>query len=350
MSEDFNVQLNTYKKPLVILTGPTAVGKTDLSIGLAKMINGEIISADSAQVYRGMNIGSAKVTEEEMQGVPHHLIDIMDPDEPFDVTVFQRLAKETVDEIIWRGHIPIVVGGTGFYIQALLYDIDFSTDAEEQSDESDSEEAQDASIREKLEQEAKEEGGPDKLHEMLRKVDPESAEMIHKNNVRKVIRALEYYQLYNRPISEHNKEQRQKESAFNSAYFVLTMDREVLYERINKRVELMKDAGLVDEVKELISKGYTRDMTSMQAIGYKEIIDALESPDAGLENESDRTVPFDPFEKIKLNTRHFAKRQLTWFRREKDVIWLDKSELTDEEIFQKIYIELINRGIINGLT
>ncbi|MBO4864766.1 MAG: tRNA (adenosine(37)-N6)-dimethylallyltransferase MiaA [Eubacterium sp.] len=350
-----NESVSQLKKPLVILTGPTAVGKTDLSIGLAKMINGEIISADSAQVYRGMDVGSAKVTPEEMQGIPHHLIDVLDPDEPFDVTVFQRLAKEKVDEILERGRIPIIVGGTGFYIQALLYDIDFTDSSNILDKVMKSSELSDKNIdssnildnyREKLEAIANEEGGPDKLYDKLKEIDPTSAEAIHKNNIRRVIRALEYYHIYNKPISEHNKEQRQKESAYNSAYFVLTMDREVLYDRINKRVDIMKEAGLVEEVKGLMEKGYTRDLTSMQAIGYKELLEAFSAESQSDSSETSESLLDNAFEKIKLNTRHFAKRQLTWFRREKDVIWLDKSTLSDDEILQTIRKELEKKGVI----
>ena len=330
------------KRKLIILTGPTAVGKTDLSIKLAKALDGEIISADSAQVYKGLDIGSAKVTPEEMQGVPHHLIDVYEPDFSFDVTVFQRDAKRIVEEIYSRGHIPIVVGGTGFYIQALLYDISFDGDNKEDSE--------DRSYREELEKYVEETGDIDKLYDELKAVDPVSAEMIHKNNVRKVIRALEFYHIHKTPISQHNAKEREKESIYDSFYFVLTMNRERLYDRINLRVDMMKDSGLLEEVIHLRESGVTRDLTSMQAIGYKEILEALDIiDDQGIEagtEEYDRVLEA-AFEKIKLNTRHFAKRQLTWFRREKDVIWLDKdlfsengklsSEETDDRILK--YIE-----------
>ncbi len=302
------------KKPLIILTGPTAVGKTDLSINLARKLNAEIISADSAQVYKGMDIGSAKITKEEMQGVRHHLIDIIEPDEEFDVTIFQSLAKKALDDIYSRGHIPIIVGGTGFYIQALLYDINFNIEGET------------SQYREELEKYVEETGDIDKLYNELKQVDPVSAEKIHKNNIRKVIRALEYFHFHNEPISLHNEQERSRESAYNSLYFVLNMDRSVLYERINKRVDIMKDSGLLEEVKSLTAKGYGSELTSMQAIGYKEIISYLNG-----EYSLD-----EAFEQIKLNTRHFAKRQLTWFRREKDVIWVNKDGRTEEDILEEI--------------
>ena len=312
---------------LIILTGPTATGKTELSIRLSKMIDGEIISADSAQVYKYMNIGSAKVTEEEMQGVPHHLIDIYEPDFSFDVTVFKKEAKRLVSEIASRGHIPIIVGGTGFYIQALLYDIEFGDEDQE-----------DISYRSVLEKEA-ETTGAEVLHNRLREVDPESADRIHPNNIRKVIRALEYYHYHNEPISKHNKEEREKVSAYDSHYYVLYMDRAVLYDRIDRRVDIMRLSGLLDEVKKLRGMGYSRELTSMQAIGYKEIYAALEEAEKSgyAEGSEAYNLLIDrAFDEIKLNTRHFAKRQLTWFRREKDVIWLNKDELTEDEIIQRI--------------
>lgn len=310
----------TDKKPLVILTGPTAVGKTDLSIKLAKAMNGEIISADSAQVYKGFDIGSAKVTEKEMQGVPHHLIDVYEPDFSFDVTVFQKEAKRLVDEIISRGHIPIVAGGTGFYIQALLYDINFNDEGDD-------------SYRKSLEKYLEDTGDIDKLYKELKEIDPVSVQNIHKNNHRKVIRALEFYHFHGYPISEHNEKERHKESVYNSFYFVLNMNRDKLYDRINRRVDIMRNAGLIAEVKKLKDAGYDLSLTSMQAIGYKEIYSALSEIEE--KNVNDGSKEYEEIidaaiEQIKLNTRHFAKRQLTWFRREKDVIWLDKDEFSQD--------------------
>lgn len=291
------------KKPMIILTGPTAVGKTALSIDLAKAINGAIISADSMQVYRHMDIGSAKITKEEMQDIPHYLIDVLEPQEEFHVVKFVELAKAALDEIYANGQIPIVTGGTGFYIQALLYDIDFT---DQECDEA---------YRESLAQIAKEKGA-DVLHEMLREVDPKSAEAIHANNVKRVIRALEFYHLSGQKISEHNEAEREKTSPYQFAYFVLTDDRTHLYERIEKRVDLMMEQGLLDEVKKLKAMGYHRDMVSMQGLGYKEILDALDG----------KITLDEAVLKIKKETRHFAKRQLTWFKRERDVIWFDKEK------------------------
>ncbi len=298
---------------LLILSGPTAVGKTELSLRLAKAVGGEIISADSMQVYKGMDIGTAKITKEEMQGVPHHLIDILDPKEDFNVVRFKNLAKEKVKEINARGMVPIVVGGTGFYIQALLYDIDF-TDNDD-----------DMSYRHELEEKAEKEG-PGALHEMLKEIDPESAETIHANNVKRVIRALEFYKKSNTTISSHNREQRENVSPYDYRYFALTDDRAKIYERIDRRVDIMLQNGLVDEVKRLLEAGVPEDSVSMQGLGYKEIVNYLQG----------RCSLEEAVYVIKRDTRHFAKRQLTWLRREKDVIWFDKSKETDDEILDRM--------------
>ncbi len=295
-------------RPLIILTGPTAVGKTELSIALAKAINGAIISADSMQVYRGMDIGSAKIMPEEMQGVPHYLIDILDPTEEFHVVRFQELAKAAIEEIYAQGKIPIIVGGTGFYIQALLYDIDFT----EQDD--------DPVLRKEYEQLAKEKGAA-YLHNMLEKVDPVSAEMIHENNIKRVIRALEFYEKSKTPISQHNEKERQKTSPYRFCYFVLTDQRARLYERIDARVDQMLANGLVEEVKALKEKGYHSGMVSMQGLGYKELLDWL----------NQECTFEEAVYRLKRDTRHFAKRQLTWFRRERDVIWVDKEQFQYKE-------------------
>ncbi len=296
------------KKPLVVLTGPTAVGKTKASIELAKSIGGEIISADSMQVYRYMDIGSAKISKEEMEGVPHYLVDVLDPREDFHVVKFQEMAKSAMEEIYSHGHIPILVGGTGFYIQALVYDIDFTNKDE------------DTSIRRKLETFADQEGLT-ALHERLRKVDPKSAELIHANNKKRVIRALEFFEQTGKPISEHNEVEKAKESPYDFRYFVLTDDRQRLYNRIDQRVDLMIEKGLVEEVKGLRQMGCKKDMVSMQGLGYKEILEYLDG-DTSLE---------EAIYKIKRDTRHFAKRQLTWFRRERQVIWLNKENYQTEE-------------------
>ncbi|MBQ5599521.1 MAG: tRNA (adenosine(37)-N6)-dimethylallyltransferase MiaA [Lachnospiraceae bacterium] len=312
------------KQPLIILTGPTASGKTALSVELAKRIGGEIISADSMQVYRYMDVGSAKVTVEEMDGVPHHLIDVLDPQDSFNVVTFQEMAKEAMKKIYANGHIPIVAGGTGFYIQALLYDIDF-TDNDG-----------DMEYRHHLEELAKEQGA-EVLHSMLKEVDPPSAEAIHANNVKRVIRALEFYKKTGQRISDHNEEERQKESPYNFAYYVLNMDRATLYDRIDLRVDKMMEAGLEEEVKQLKSMGCTRDMVSMQGLGYKEILDYLNG-----ELSLEEAVYI-----LKRDTRHFAKRQLTWFKREKDVTWVTQENFgfDREKILNWMTEDLKVRGI-----
>lgn len=316
--------METKKRPLVILTGPTAVGKTRLSIGLAKRLEGEIISADSMQVYRHMDIGSAKIRPWEMEGVPHHLVDVLEPFEEFHVVRFQQMAKAAMEEIWGRGRIPILVGGTGFYIQAVLYDIDFT------------EEEGDPKLREGLEQIAREQG-TEALHRRLMEVDPVSAEQIHANNVKRVIRALEFFALTGEPISAHNASQRQKESPYLFAYFVLNDDRKLLYQRIDQRVEEMLSEGLVEEVQRLRDMGCTRDMGSMQGLGYKEILDYLEG----------RCTLEESVYVLKRDTRHFAKRQLTWFKRERDVLWLDKREYgrEEEQILSAMGKLLRERGI-----
>lgn len=296
------------KKPLIILTGPTAVGKTKSSIGLAKAVNGEIISADSMQIYKHMDIGSAKIRPQEMEGIPHYLVDVLEPDEEFNVVRFQKMAKKAMEHIYAKGKIPIVVGGTGFYIQALLYDIDF-TDNEE-----------DNTYRKELEKLA-EEKGCEYLHKELRKIDPKSADEIHANNIKRVIRALEFFHQTGQKISEHNEKERAKESPYIFRYFVLTDAREVLYDRINRRVDVMLEEGLVQEVMSLKEKGYTRDMVSMQGLGYKEILSYLDG-ECTLE---------EAIYILKRDTRHFAKRQLTWFRRERDVTWVDKRQFDRDE-------------------
>lgn len=307
--------IDTEKKPLIILTGPTAVGKTKASIGLAKAISGEIISADSMQVYRHMDIGSAKITKEEMADVPHYLIDVLEPEEEFHVVRFQQMAKAAMADIYSRGKIPIIVGGTGFYIQALLYDIDFT------------ENEGDSVYREKLEALAKEKGAA-YLHGQLAMVDPKSAEEIHANNIKRVIRALEFYHQTGQKISEHNERERQKESPYQFCYFVLNDRRECLYERIDQRVDQMIRNGLVQEVQTLKERGCTKQMVSMQGLGYKEIFSYLEG-DCSLE---------EAVYIIKRDTRHFAKRQLTWFKRERDVIWVQKDELNydDKKLLQSL--------------
>ena len=313
------------KKPLIVLTGPTAVGKTSLSIALARAVEGEIISADSMQVYKHMDIGSAKIKKEEMEGIPHYLIDVLEPDEEFHVVRFQEMAQEAMKEIYSKGKIPILTGGTGFYIQAVVKDIDFSQDTEK------------SSVRERLENLAQEKGG-EYLHELLAQRDPESAEKIHPNNIKRVIRALEYYELTGEKISLHNEREGEKVSPYNTAYFVLNDHRERLYEKIDRRVDQMLDEGLVEEVRRLAQMGYTRDMVSMQGLGYKEILAYLEG-----EYSLEEAVYV-----LKRDTRHFAKRQLTWYRREKDVIWVNKPDFDydDKKILEYILENCKKRGIL----
>lgn len=296
------------KPPLLVLTGPTAVGKTKLSISLAKAINGEIISADSMQVYRHMDIGSAKIRKEEIEGVPHYLVDVLEPEEEFHIVKFQQMAKEAMKEIYSRNKIPILVGGTGFYIQSVTKDIDF-TEAE-----------QETAYRQELEALALEKGSAF-LHEKLKEVDPQSAEEIHENNVKRVIRALEFYEQNGFPISQHNAEQKQRQSPYQLAYFVLNAPRPLLYERIDRRVDEMIQEGLVKEVQTLKERGCHRGMVSMQGLGYKEILDYLEG-NCSLE-EAVRI--------LKRDTRHFAKRQITWFKREEDVTWVNKDDFDYNE-------------------
>ena len=302
------IQQNKARRPMIVLTGPTAVGKTKLSIALAKAVDGEIISADSMQVYRRMNIGSAKITWEEMQGVPHHLIDVLEPWDEFNVVVFKDMCEKSLAGIYERGHIPIVTGGTGFYIQALLKDIDFTENEE------------DKSYREYLENLA-EEKGAEYLHQMLLEVDSASAEAIHANNIKRTIRALEFFYLTGEKISDHNEKEKEKSSVYNSCYFVLNAPRDLLYERIEQRIDEMLEQGLVEEVKALKDMGCHRGMVSMQGLGYKEILAYLDG-EITLENA---------VEILKRDTRHFAKRQLTWFRREQDVIWVDKDVFEYDE-------------------
>lgn len=310
---------------MIILAGPTAVGKTAASIRLAKAVGGQIISADSMQVYRHMDIGSAKIRPEEMEGVPHYLVDVLEPEEDFNVVRFQQMAKAAAEEIYARGRIPIAAGGTGFYIQALLYDIDFT--------ENDG----DSSFRRKLEKTAEEKGG-EYLHSLLQEADPEAALQIHPHNIKRMIRALEFHHQTGGKISEHNETEREKESPYNFAYFVLTDDRSRLYDRIDRRVDLMMEEGLLDEVRFLKERGVRRDSTAMQGLGYKELYAFL-----------DGEYPLEEAVRIiKRDTRHFAKRQLTWFKRERDVIWADKSVIgqDDDAVIDFILKELKNRGII----
>jgi tRNA dimethylallyltransferase len=305
-------------KDLFILAGPTAVGKTDISIKLAKRLNGEILSADSMQIYKYMDIGSAKVTKDEMQGVPHYLIDMVEPHENFNVSEYKKMAEENIDTILSTGKLPMLVGGTGLYINSLIYNYDF-TDA-----------GNDEEYRTYL-QDLAETEGKEHVHSLLRDVDIESYNRLYPNDLKRVIRALEVYKLTGKTISQFNEENDIYDIPYNVFYFVLNMDRDKLYERINKRVDIMIEKGLIDEVSKLKSMGYTADMQSMKGIGYKEILYYL-----------DGNISLDEaIYLIKKGSRNYAKRQLTWFRKDKRVIWIDKDKFNSEdEIVQNIIDEL----------
>lgn len=295
------------REKLVVILGPTAVGKTAMSIQLAKRFSGEIISGDSMQIYRGMDIGTAKITKEEMEGIPHHLIDIKNPDESFSAYEFQQLVRRKITEITTQNSLPMIVGGTGLYIQSVIYDYQFIDDS------------CDDSIRNKLYKRFEDEG-IEPLFAELKKIDPQAAENIHPNNERRVIRALEIYYTTGETMTER-KEKQQRELLYDVVLIGLTMDRDVLYKRINKRVDLMVEQGLVEEAKSFYDKGL-RNVQSTQAIGYKELFDYF-----------DGNITLDEaINQIKKNTRHFAKRQLTWFRNKMDVNWFD---MTDANAFHE---------------
>ena len=348
------------KKPLIIIAGPTAVGKSAISIKLAKDIGGEIISADSVQVYRHMDIGSAKITKDEMQGVKHYLIDVLDPKDEFSAALFKDMAKNAAEEIYDNGHIPIVVGGTGFYIQGLLYDIDFKGNPVNEE------------YRSYLLDYA-DKNGNEALHDILKKIDPEAAKQIHPNNVKRVMRALEFNKDTGRKISEHNDEQHERSSPYDFCYFVLTDERETLYRRIDERVDNMMSEGLTDEVRQLLDMGCTKDMVSMQALGYRQLIPYIKAEEMSMIDNTYNTDNTDSIynnvatdkasniirtghegelakaiRDIKEETRHFAKRQLTWFRREKDVIWIDKNEFDHDytKILDFMEKKMKERGLL----
>ena len=288
---------------LIVVAGPTASGKSAAAVELALMIGGEIISADSMQIYRHMDIGSAKITKEEMMGVPHYLIDVADPTEEFDVVRYAHEAKTAISDIVSRGKIPILCGGTGFYIQAVTRDIDFS------------ETGSLPKYREELCAYAAEHGN-EALHEQLKSIDPVSYETIHPNNLKRVIRALEYYRETGMTISAHNEAERQRETPYDLHFFVLNEDRAVLYDRIDRRVDFMMAEGLYDEVMYLRQMGLTRDMVSMQGLGYKEMLDCMDG-----RYDVDEAVRV-----LKRDSRHYAKRQITWFKREKDAVWINRAD------------------------
>lgn len=303
------------KEKLAVLIGPTAVGKTKLSILLAKRFNAEIISGDSMQIYKRMDIGTAKIKEEEMEGIPHHLIDIKNPEEPFSAAEFQELVRSKITEITSRGKLPMIVGGTGLYIQSVIYDYQFS---DAPSDEE---------FRKILEERAEREGN-DVIYEELLEIDPESAEKIHPNNIRRVIRALEIYHCTGKTMSQYQENQN-PELLYDTALIGLTMDRETLYDRINQRVEIMMQEGLLEEVSSLFDNGLM-DCQSIQAIGYKELYDYFNG----------RVSLEDAVENLKQNSRRYAKRQLTWFRNKMNVEWFDMSDSVDPHEFEKKFAEI----------
>ena len=282
-----------------VLTGPTASGKTALSIRLAKAHDCEIVCMDSMQIYRGMTIGTAKPTPEEMDGVPHHMIDVAEPGEAFSVAQYQEMAEAAMADIVSRGHQLLLVGGTGLYLRALRHPMAMGMVTG------------DDAIRQQLEDEAKQTDGRYKLHQRLESVDPDTAARLHVNDVRRVVRALEVYQLTGIPFSK--QPQVEQETPFNYRVASLTMDREILYQRIEKRVDMMLEAGLLDEVRALLDSGVPADAQAMKGLGYKELVPYLRG-----EITMDEAVY-----ELKLGTRHYAKRQLTWMRREEDVLWVD---------------------------
>lgn len=315
------------EKPVIVLAGPTAVGKTELSLELARAVRGEIVSADSMQVYRHMDIGSAKIPPEERQGIPHHLLDCCEPWEEFHVVRFQQEARKALEDIWSRGRLPIVTGGTGFYIQALLRDIDFT------------ETGGNPAYRAALEQEAAERG-PEALHRRLAQVDPAAAAEIHPHNAKRIIRALEYFHDTGEPISVHNARERRRPSPYTYAYFVLNRERPELYRRIGLRVDAMMEQGLLDEVRRLRQMGCTRRMVSMQGLGYQELLEYLDG-ELSLE---------EAVEKIKRETRHYAKRQITWFKREKDAVWLNWEDFPDTASMRTaVLARCRERGILSPL-
>lgn len=308
------------KEKLIVIVGPTGIGKTSLSLEVANIVGGEIISADSMQIYKYMDIGTDKIKENEMQDIPHHLIDFLEPDEDFSVSNYSNKAKEMISKINDKNKIPVLVGGTGLYINSIVYNLNFTKVA---SDEN---------IRAKFEQ-IKEEFGNEYLLNILREIDPKSAERINVNDTKRVIRAIEIYKITGKPMSLHNKNFRKENNDYDLVMIGLNMDRKNLYDRINHRVDAMIEKGLVDEVNGLLKSGYEKDLISMQAIGYKEIIMYLEG-----------SITFDrAIELIKQGSRNYAKRQLTWFRRDNRINWFDIDEYENIDELASVAIEYINK-------
>lgn len=310
------------RKKLILIVGPTAVGKTDLSIKLAKELNGEIFSVDSMQIYKDMDIGTAKIEESEMEGIPHYMIDIVNPDEEFSVSDFRELAYKYIYEISSKGKVPIGVGGTGLYVNSLVYQLNF---AEAESDEK---------IRDKY-TELAEKYGNQYIMDKLKEIDPESAERLNLNDTKRIIRAIEIYEMTGKKMSENYSNFRKENDDFELVIIGLNRDRQKLYERINLRVDIMMENGLVDEVRDLLERGFTKDMTSMKAIGYKEVIEYIEG-----------NMDYDEMvEILKRNSRRFAKRQLTWFRRDERIKWFDYDEYENSEEMYCDILETIKNEI-----
>jgi tRNA dimethylallyltransferase len=305
-------------KDLFILGGPTAVGKTEISIKLAQRLNGEIISADSMQIYKSMDVGSAKITKEEMRGIPHHLVDIIEPSEAFSVAEFKEKAESAIEEITNKNKLPMIVGGTGFYINSLIYNYSF---ADTNKDEE---------YREYLTKLAEAQGN-EYVHSLLKDIDEESYNKLYPNDLKRVIRALEVYKVSGKPMSEFTAEQNILDIPYNVYYFVLNMDRQKLYSRINSRVDIMMENNLIDEVIKLKEMGYNADMQSMKGIGYKEILYHL----------NDEISLNEAVEMIKQGSRNYAKRQLTWFRKDPRVNWISKDDFnSDDEIVEYIISQI----------
>ncbi|ERI92942.1 tRNA dimethylallyltransferase [Clostridiales bacterium oral taxon 876 str. F0540] len=308
-------------KDLFILAGPTGIGKTSISVELAKKINGEIISADSMQIYRHMNIGSAKIKTEEMKGIPHHLIDVVEPNEEFSVARFKECAEEAINDIICRNKFAMLVGGTGLYINSIIYNYGFTNASKDEE------------YRKQLEL-ILEEKGKDYLHYMLKDIDIESYSRLFPNDTKRVMRALEVYKSTGRTISEFIKEEDIYNIPYNIYYFVLTMDRAKLYERINQRVDKMLEEGLIEEVIKLKNMGYNSDMQSMKGIGYKEILFYLEG----------KLTLEESIEMIKKGSRNYAKRQLTWFRKDNRALWINKDDFNNEADIVEYIMQNINKS------
>ena len=300
------------KEKVIIIAGPTASGKSSLAIKLAKLINGEIISSDSMQIYKGMDIGTAKVSQDERKLIPHHMIDIISPKEKYSVEEFQKFSKKLIKEIHQRGHIPILVGGTGLYINSIIYDYDFNNVKPNYE------------FRKKMEAIYKK--NPEILLNRLIEIDEKLYSSLNLKDKKKIIRALEVYEYSGETITVDSK----SNENYDFYLFVINDDRKILYERINKRVDQMLEKGLIDEVKNLIDKGLNENHQSMKAIGYREIIPYLN-------NETDYETMV---EKLKKDTRRYAKRQLTWFRKNKEAIWLNKQDYSEEEMIEKILEEI----------